>query len=126
MQTRWVRILFAVAGVYDGVLGLVFLFIPTWLFSLNHVQPPNHTGYVQFPALLLLVFAVMFFRIAADPVRRKELILYACGLKASYCGIVFFYHVTRGIPPMWLPWAWVDLAFLVLFVLAALQLRSRS
>lgn len=126
MQTKWVRVLFAVAGLYDGALGLVFLFAPTWLFSLSSVQPPNHSGYVQFPALLLLVFAVMFFRIAADPARRKELILYACGLKASYSGIVFFYQVTRGIPSMWLPWAWLDLAFLVLFVLAAFQLRSRS
>jgi hypothetical protein len=126
MQTKWVRVLFTVAGFYDGVLGLAFAFVPTWVFSLTHVEPPSHAGYVQFPALLLLVFALMFFRIAADPVKRKELILYGCGLKVCYCGTVFFYQVTRGIPSMWLPWAWADLVFLVLFVLAAWQLRSRS
>ncbi len=126
MQTKWARVLFTAAGLYDGVLGLAFLFVPTWVFSLNHVEPPNHPAYVQFPAVLLLVFALMFFRLAADPVSRKELILYGCVIKAAYCGIVLFYHATRGIPSMWLPWAWADLVFLVLFLLAGWQLRSRS
>jgi len=126
MPARWTRVLFSVAGLYDGVLGLAFLFAPTWVFSLHHVEPPTHVAYVQFPALLLLVFALMFFRIAADPVGRRELILYGCGLKVAYCSTVFYYQVTRGIPWMWIPWAWADLAFLALFVLAARQLRPRS
>jgi hypothetical protein len=120
------RVLFAVAGFYDGVLGLVFLFFPAWVFSLYRVEPPNHLGYVQFPALLLLIFAVMFFRVAADPLARRELILYGCGLKVSYCATAFWYQMTRGIPSMWMPWAWADLAFLVLFVLAWRSLRPRS
>jgi hypothetical protein len=81
---------------------------------------------VQFPALLLLVFAAMFSRIAADPVNRRELILYGCGLKISYCATAFFYQVTRGIPFMWIPSAWADLVFLALFILAAKRLRSPS
>jgi hypothetical protein len=126
MQMRWMRVLFTAAGLYDGVLGLAFLFVPAWVFSLNDVEPPIHPAYVQFPALLLLIFALMFFRIAADPVKRKELILYGCAIKAAYFGIVIFYEATRGIPSMWLPWAWADLVFLVLFLRAGWQLRSRS
>src|SRR5262245_56046576 len=126
MQARWARVLFAIAGLYDGILGLAFLLAPTWVFSLHQAEPPNHMGYVQFPALLLLVFSLMFFRIAADPAGRKELILYGCGLKVSYCAVVFYYQVTGGIPFMWIPWAWADLGFLVLFILAARQLRDRS
>ena len=126
MQIKRIRVLFAVAALYDGVLGLVFLFFPTWVFSLHHVEPPNHLGYVRFPALLLLVFAVMFFRVAADPVARRELILYGWGLKLSYCAVAFWYQLTHGIPSMWIPWAWADLAFLVLFVLAWRSLRPRS
>jgi hypothetical protein len=118
MSTKFARTLFTVAGVYDGVLGLVFLVAPAWAFSIHRVEPPNHLAYVQFPALLLLVFAWMFFRLAADPVGRRELILYGCGLKISYCAMVFGYSATRGIPFMWVPWAWADLVFLVLFVLA--------
>jgi hypothetical protein len=126
MSPRWVRPLFVIAAVYDGVLGLVFLFAPTWPFAMYGVPPPNHVGYVQFPALLLLVFAVMFLRIAADPPGRRELILYGSGLKVSYCATVGFHELTAGIPSMWIPWAWADLVFLALFVLAGFQLRARS
>jgi hypothetical protein len=68
----------------------------------------------------------MFFRIAADPVKGRELIPYGCALKVSYCGTAFFYQLTRGIPFMWIPWAWADLVFLALFILAARRLRSLS
>jgi hypothetical protein len=119
------RTLFVVAGIYDGVLGLAFLFAPTWVFSIHHVAPPEHLAYVQFPALLLMLFGLMFFRIAADPVSRRELILYGCGLKISYCGTVFWHQLTGGVPFMWVPWAWADLVFLALFVVAARRLGPR-
>ena len=65
------------------------------------VEPPNHMAYVQFPALLLVLFAIMFYRIAMDPVRNRDLILYGCGLKISYCSLAFWYMFTTGIPSMW-------------------------
>ena len=42
------------------MLGLVFLLSPGWVFHAFAVTPPNHMGYVQFPAALLIVFAIMF------------------------------------------------------------------
>jgi len=39
-------------------------------------------------------------------------------LKLGYSGTVFYYMLTTGVPAMWIPWAWADLAFLVLFILA--------
>jgi len=126
MQMKWMRVLFIAAGLFEGLLGLALLFAPAWVFSLNDFEALDHPAYVQFPALLLLIFALMFFRIAADPVKRRELILYACAIKAAYFGVAIFNQATRGIPSMWLPWAWADLVFLVLFLLAGWQLRSRS
>lgn len=70
------------------------------------------------PALLLLVFAAMFFRIASDPVKYRHMIVYGIGLKAAYSGTAFWYQLRGNIPPMWIPVAWLDLTFLVLFVLA--------
>ena len=64
----------------------------------------------------------MFFRLAMDPVGRRELILYGCGLKIAYCAPAFFYDITTGIPSMWMPWAWMDLAFLGLFIVARVQM----
>jgi hypothetical protein len=52
------------------------------------------------------------------------LILYGVGLKVAYSGTAFWYQLTGGIPFMWIPWAWADLVFLVLFVVAWNKLGS--
>jgi len=118
MNDKWVKPLFIMAALYDGFLGLAFLIVPAQIFAMYGVTPPNHMAYIQFPALLLIVFAVMFFRIATDPHARRELILYGCGLKVAYCMTAFLYDITTGIPAMWMPWAWADLVFLGLFLAA--------
>jgi hypothetical protein len=121
----WIRGLFYVCAAYDGTLGLVFFFFQTQVFAFYGVTPPNHPAYVQFPALLLVLFALMFARIAADPLKQRDLILYGIGLKAAYSGLAFWYQLHGGIPSMWLPWAWADLVFLLLFALAWLALGAR-
>lgn len=126
MNTTWRQRLFYVAAVYDGLLGLAFLFFWPLVFRLFGVTPPNHPGYVQFPALLLIVFGFMFLQIAQDPERHRDLILYGVGLKLAYCGVVFWYQVTAGVPVMWVPWAWLDLAFVALFLLARQPMAPRS
>ena len=122
MSEKWVRLLFVIAGLYDGILGIAFIVMPGEIFAFYGVEPPNHMAYVQFPALLLIVFAAMFFRIAANPARNRELILYGCGLKLSYCAMAFFYDLSSGIPSMWVPWAWADLVFLLLFFMSWISL----
>ena len=116
MNITLVRGLFLVAAIYDGVLGLIFLFKPGFAFELFEVVPPNHFGYVQFPAILLLIFAAMFLRVAREPMANRFIMLYGAALKAGYSGLVFYYLVTTGVPAMWVPWAWADLVFLVLFL----------
>lgn len=118
MTKSWIKPLFVVAGLYDGLLALAFLLFTTPLFQWYEVTLPNHLGYVKFPALLLLIFAGMFFRIASDPATYRELMVYGICLKVAYSGTVFWYELTEGIPDMWIPWAWADLVFLVLFVAA--------
>ncbi|MBN2170879.1 MAG: hypothetical protein JW819_06130 [Candidatus Krumholzibacteriota bacterium] len=113
-----VRVLFVIAAVYDGVLGLVFLVAPAAMFRWFGVTPPNHYGYVQFPALLLIVFGLLFAAVARNPVRNRNLIPYGVMLKIAYCGTVFAYWLSQGIPGMWKPFAIADLAFLVLFLWA--------
>ena len=117
MNEKWVKIFYIIAGLYDGILGVAFLLFSGAIFAFYGVEPPNHMAYVQFPALLLLVFAAMFFRVAANPVRNRELILYGIGLKISYCVMAFGYQITTGISSMWIPWAWADLVFLLFFIM---------
>jgi hypothetical protein len=118
MNKSWVKPLFIVAGLYDGLLALAFLFFATKIFQGFGVEAPNHPAYIKFPALLLLIFAAMFLRIAGDPVKHRELILYGVALKIAYSGTTFWYQITQGISFMWIPCAWADLVFLVLFLIA--------
>ena len=124
MNANWIKPFFIISALYDGILGIAFLFFWGAIFQGFGVEPPNHPAYVQFPALLLLIFAAMFFRIANDPIRNRELILYGVGLKVAYSGTAFWYQLTGGIPFMWIPWAWADLVFIVLFLVAWNKLGS--
>lgn len=118
----WRKPLFLIAALYDGLIGLIFLFFWRELFDRMHITPPNHGGYVQFSALLLVIFGWMFLRIARDPDANRGLIDFGIALKVAYSGIVFFYELSSGVPPMWVWFAWFDVIFLILFVLAR---RSR-
>lgn len=117
-------ILFLVAAFYDGLLGAAFLFCPDAVFRWFCVTPPNHPGYVQFPAALLIVFALMFLAIAIKPFERRNLIPYGMLLKVSYCGVVFYHWITAGLPGLWKPFAWFDLIFLALFASAYAALKQ--
>lgn len=117
-------VLFAIAAVFDGVLGLIGLFGTPWLFRTFGVTPPNHLGYAQFPAALLIVFALMFVAVARNPAANRNLIPYGMLLKLSYCGVVFYHWAGAGLPAMWKPFAIVDLVFLLLFAWAYTRLRS--
>jgi hypothetical protein len=85
---------------------------------------------VQFSALLLIIFAVMFVRAAVDPLGRRDVILYGMALKASYFGIVFWYQFHGGIPALWVPFAYADVIFFLLLYLAwravAQRVRARA
>ena len=117
-KTLLASVLFYIAAAYDGILGIVFLASPMSVFEHFEITPPNHAGYVQFPAMLLIVFAVLFFNIARKPVENRNLIFYGILLKVSYCTVVFAYWFTDGIPIIWKPFAICDLIFIVLFILS--------
>ena len=122
---KWIPPLFWLAALYDGLLGLAFLAAPGRLFDLCQVTPPNHLGYVQFPAALLLIFGLMFAAIALDPVGRRHLIVYGILLKAAYCGVAGYHWAAAGIPGMWKPFVVIDLVMGLLF-LGAYQSLSKA
>lgn len=114
----WGKTLFVISGIYDAVLGAAFLLFPRWIFKMAGIEFPNHLGYVQFPALLLVLFGLMFFRIASDPVRYRDQMLYGMGLKIAYCSVIFGHWLTGSMPGIWIPFAFADVVFLALFIQA--------
>lgn len=113
--TQLVAILFIIAAVYDGGLGAAFLLAPAEVYRMADVTPPNHWAYVQFPAALLLIFAMMFVAIARHPIRDRGLMIYGILLKVAYCATAFWHWFAAGIPGLWKPFAVIDLIFAVLF-----------
>lgn len=123
---KWISPLFWIAALYDGVLGIVFLFAPSWVFERFNVVPPNHVGYVQFPAALLLIFALMFIAVARNPIANRGLILYGILLKVAYCGVASYHWAATDIPVIWKPFVVIDLIMGLLFIGAAMSLRSKA
>ena len=124
--SKAIPLLFLAAALYDGLLGLAFLVAAAAVFDWAGVTPPNHVGYVHFPAALLVVFAVMFLMIARKPNANRDLIPYGIMLKASYAGVVIYHWIVGGIPLLWKPFAVVDIMFLVLFVMAYRALGKQA
>lgn len=123
---QWIGPLFWLAAAYDGVLGLLFLAAPWWVFTRFNVAPPNHLGYVQFPAALLVIFGLMFVAVARNPVGNRGLIVYGILLKVAYCSLAIYYWVTTDIPVIWKPFVWIDLVMGILFVVAYGSLKSTA
>lgn len=114
----WISPLFVISALYDGALGILFVLAPAYPYRLFDVPLPNHMGYVQFPACLLLIFGLMFLQVARDPTKYRHLILYGILLKLSYCGVTLAYWLMSGIPGMFKPFTVVDFVMGVLFVWA--------
>lgn len=121
-----ISVLFWIAAAYDGILGIAFAIAPASIFAWMDVTPPNHFGYVQFSAALLIVFSLMFIAIARNPLQNRNLSPYGVLLKVSYCSIAFGYWFTQGIPNLWKPFAIFDIVFLILFLLSYRQLNGSS
>lgn len=110
-----IRILYAIASAYDGILGLMFLVAGPKIFELAGITPPNHWGYVHFAAGILVIFGYMFLMIALRPVENCNLITYGILLKVCYVGTVGWHWYQGGVPAMWKYFAVADVAFAVLF-----------
>lgn len=119
-----VSVVYGLSGLYDGLLGIFFLFCAPSLFERCGVTPPNHFGYVHFPAALLIIFGLMFLAIARNPAKNRNLMPYGILLKIAYCSVAGFHWFSAGIPDMWKPFFVIDLVFLVLFIWGCVALKD--
>lgn len=118
MSLKAIRNLFVVAALYDVVLGVLFLLVFKQVYAFFNIALPNHDGYIQFGAAMVAIFGVGFGFVAEDPQRNRAIIKMGILLKAAYSGIVLSHWFAGNIPAVWSVFAWFDLAFLVLFVIA--------
>jgi hypothetical protein len=119
MKTSWVRPLFMIAALYDLILGVVFFFAFKPIYGRFIIPLPNHDAYVQLPAALIAIFGLGFWFVAQDPERNRDLITLGVLMKLAFSGIILSYAFRDAIPSMWVPLAWIDLAFMVAFIAAS-------
>ncbi len=121
-----IRIFYAIAGLYDGLLGLAFLVAAPTIFGRMGITPPNHWGYIHFSAGMLVIFGVMFLMIARRPVENRNLVPYGVLLKICYVATVCWHWHFGGIPDMWKYFAAADTLFAIGFVWTLLELVAMA
>lgn len=126
MRAPWIRPFFVVAGVYDLILGVVFGLLFKPIYTWYGIELPNHDGYVQWGAAVVAIFGIGFLFVAAAPERNRDLIVLGILFKLAYAATILGHWVFATVPPMWLPWAWMDLVFAALFVVALRSLPKAA
>ena len=118
MKREWIRPLFVVAALYDLVLGALFLLRYPAIYGRFGIELPNHPGYIQFAAAVVTIFGIGFWYVSRAPERNRDIIKLGILLKLSYATVVLGWSMRGQMPAMWVPFAWIDLAFMVAFIAA--------
>jgi hypothetical protein len=116
MKREWLRPFFVVAAVYDFILGVVFLVAYQAVYERFGVTLPNHPGYIQFAAAVVTIFGIAFWFVSRAPERNRDIIKLGVLLKLSYSSIILGWWFQGRMHMMWVPFAWIDLAFLLAFI----------
>ena len=124
MKPEWIRPLFLVSAAYDLILGIAFLLAFKPIYARFGVSLPNHDAYVQFAAAVVAIFGIGFWFVAQAPQRNRDIIKMGILLKLSYSTVVLAHYSRGQMPSMWVPFAFLDLLFLVAFVAALRAIPS--
>lgn len=126
MKREWIRPLFVIAALYDFVLGILFLLAWPRFYEYFDITPPNHPAYIQFAAAVVATFGIGFWYVSRAPERNRDIIKLGVLLKVAYSGIVLAYWFQGRMPSMWVPFAWIDLGFLLAFLAALGVLKPQE
>ena len=124
MNLKTIKLLFIISALYDFILGVIFLIGFKQIYNYFNISLPNHDGYVQFGAALVAIFGIGFWFVAQDPQRNRDIIKMGILLKLSYSGVAFYHAALGNLPGIWLPFAWFDVIFLILFIFALKALKA--
>ena len=118
------RAFFLVAALYDVVLGAAFVVAGEPILSAIGMPMPPHIAFIQLAAIFIFVQGLSYALVFLDPPGNLGIVRVGVAYKAAYAGLAVWYLVIGILPSLFfVPWALIDLAFLVGFVLF---LRSAS
>jgi hypothetical protein len=93
------RVLFAAAGIYNIVWGLLTVAFPQWLFDVAGMAPANHPQAFATLAMVIGLYGVLYLSVAAYP--EHGWLVAAVGLTGKVLGPIGLAYllVTRTWPP---------------------------
>jgi len=100
-REKYYRSLFAFAGLYDVLLGIIFTFFPARAFAALGISEklPAFGGYLTLLGAFVLVIGIAYFLIArGDLQRNADLILVGALYKLGYAATAFFYWSAGSLP----------------------------
>jgi len=118
MSLKTVKAVFMASAVYDIVLGLIFGLFYKPVYNTFQTTLPNHAGYIQLIAMYLLIFGIGFWFVAKNPAAHLGIIRLGIMMKLAFIVVVMGHLFFGSVPNFYVPFAVIDAAFLVLFVMA--------
>lgn len=99
-RRRYYRGLYALATVYDVVLGIIFLFFATWAFEgLDILDKYPVEGYIQLIGAFVLVLGIGYFMIwRGDLWTNRDLVFIGALYKLAYTGVGIYIYLTAELP----------------------------
>lgn len=116
MSIKGIKTVFLIAGVYDIILGIVFALFFKPIYNMFGAELPNHAGYIQLAASYIFVFGIGFYLVYKDPVRNQAIITLGILMKFLFVVIVLGHLLLDTIPAFYIPFALLDIVFLLLFL----------
>lgn len=125
-RERYYKGLFAVAAVYDTVLGIIFLFFGRWAFDrLDIADKYPEGGFLPLIGAFVLVLGIGYFIIwRGDLWRNRDLIVVGTLYKLAYTGVGIYTAVADEVPHALFLWGFgvADALFFVLMMECLLYL----
>ena len=118
MSLKTVKAVFMASAVYDIVLGLIFGLFYKPVYNTFQTTLPNHAGYIQLIAMYLLIFGIGFWFVAKNPAAHLGIIRLGIMMKLAFIVVVMGHLFFGSVPNFYVPFAVIDAAFLMLFVMA--------
>ena len=116
VSSSW-RAFFLVAALYDLLLGAAFVAFGEQLLSAIGMELPPHVAYIQLAAVFIFVQGLSYALVYRDPLSNLGIVRVGVAYKAAYAGLALWYLVIGLLPSVFfLPWAAIDVIFLVGFV----------
>jgi len=119
------RNLFLVAALYDFVLG--FSFFLFWPFIFDHILKipyPNYLAFYQAAAAFIFNMGIGFYFVYRNMYRNIDIVKVGIYFKLFYTGLAFFYVFVEKMPWILALFGFLDLIFIVFFVLFLRAVRK--